>query len=462
MTFFLGRETMSASRERVHPVDEVLPAGPMFAVGLQHVLVMYAGAIAVPLIIGGALKLPKDQVAFLINADLFACGIATLIQCLGVWKFGIRLPVVMGVTFAAVGPMAAMATSGVGVTGIFGAVIGAGVFTVLVAPRFDKLVRFFPPIVAGTIIAVIGITLLRVGVTWAGGGAGNKNFGAPEYLGIAAVVLAIILLLNKFARGFVANIAVLIGLAVGFVVATAAGMVNFAGVAESDWFAVVYPFRFGTPTFDASAVVSLSIVMIVVMVESTGMFLALGEICDKKIGPAELGRGLATDGLGTIIGGVFNTFPYTSFSQNVGLVGMTGVRSRYVVAVSGAILIVFGLFPKMGAVVASIPQPVLGGAGFCMFGMVAATGIKILARVDYGPRHNLLIVAVSIALGMIPLVAPTFFVPSPHWLRPITHSGITLGAISAVGLNAFFNGARGAGKVGEELAQVAKAAGTTE
>ena len=453
---------MNATRTAVHPVDQVLPAGPMLAIGLQHVLVMYAGAIAVPLIIGGALKLPKDQIAFLINADLFACGIATLIQCLGVWKFGIRLPVIMGVTFAAVGPMAAMATSGVDITGIFGAVIGAGVFTVLVAPHFGKLVRYFPPIVTGTIIAVIGITLLRVGVTWAGGGTGNKNFGAPEYLAIVALVLAVILALNKFARGFVANIAVLLGLAAGFVAAMAAGMVNFSGVADADWFAIVYPFRFGTPTFDASAIVSLCIVMVVVMVESTGMFLALGEICERRIGPAELGRGLATDGLGTIIGGVFNTFPYTSFSQNVGLVGMTGVKSRFVVAVSGAILIAFGLFPKMGAVVASIPQPVLGGAGLCMFGMVAATGIKILARVDYGPRHNPLIVAVSIALGMIPLVAPTFFDQLPKWLGPITHSGITLAAISAVVLNAFFNGAGGTAAVGRELAEVAKSAGQSE
>src|SRR5437868_5166252 len=223
MDFFSGRETMSASRDNVHPVDEVLPAGSMFAVGLQHVLVMYAGAIAVPLIIGGAFKLPKDQVAFLINADLFACGIATLIQCLGVWKLGIRLPVVMGVTFAAVGPMAAMATSGVAITGIFGAVIGAGVFTVLVAPWFGRMVRCFPPIVTGTIIAVIGITLLRVGVTWAGGGVGNKNFGAPEYLAVVALVLALILLVNKLAKGFLANIAVLIGLAVGFAVAMMAG-----------------------------------------------------------------------------------------------------------------------------------------------------------------------------------------------------------------------------------------------
>jgi NCS2 family nucleobase:cation symporter-2 len=202
--------------------------------------------------------------------------------------------------------------------------------------------------------------------------------------------------------------------------------------------------------------------MVVVMVESTGMFLALGEICDRRIGPAELGRGLATDGLGTIIGGLFNTFPYTSFSQNVGLVGMTGVKSRFVVAVSGAILIAFGLFPKMGAVVASIPLPVLGGAGLCMFGMVAATGIKILARVDYGPRHNLLIVAVSIALGMIPLVAPTFFDQLPKWLGPITHSGITLAAISAVVLNAFFNGAGAGAAVARELADVAKSAGQSE
>lgn len=448
--------------QSIHPVDQVLPFGQMFAVGLQHVLVMYAGAIAVPLIVGGALKLPKDQLAFLINADLFACGVATLIQCLGLWKFGIRLPVIMGVTFAAVGPMVAMASSGVGITGIFGAVIAAGIFTVLVAPWFGRLVRFFPPVVTGTIIAVIGITLLRVGVGWAGGGGGAKDFGAPQNLAIVAIVLAAILLINKFFRGFVANIAVLIGLATGFAAAIAAGMVKFDGVADAEWFALVYPFRFGPPTFEIGAIVSLCIVMVVVMVESTGMFLALGELCGRKIGPADLGRGLATDGLGTIIGGIFNTFPYTSFSQNVGLVGITGVRSRYVVAVSGGILIAFGLLPKMGAVVASIPQAVLGGAGLCMFGMVAATGIRILARVDYGLRHNLLIIAVSIAVGMIPLVAPNFFtllLKDVPWLGPLVHSGITLSAVAAVLLNALYNG--GGTREGVQD-QLAKAAGDAE
>ena len=346
--------------------------------------------------------------------------------------------------------------------GDFAYAAGAGVFGIAVAPWFGRLVRFFPPIVTGTIIAIIGITLLRVGINWAGGGVGNKNFGAPEYLVTVLIVLAVILALNKYGRGFLPNIAVLIGLAVGFAWAWGNGMVRFDGVAESEWFAVVYPFRFGTPTFEPAAIVSLCIVMVVVMVESTGMFLALGEICGKKVGASELGRGLATDGLGTVIGGVFNTFPYTSFSQNVGLVGITGVRSRYVVAVSGVILLAFGLFPKMGAVVASIPQPVLGGAGLCMFGMVAATGIKILARVDYTPRHNLIIVAVSIAVGMIPLVSPNFFAQAPKWLDAITHSGITLTAVCVILLNAFYNGGGSDERAVDDLVAVAKTQGTTD
>ena len=432
---------MAEKKRSVDPVDEVLPAGRMLAVGLQHVLVMYAGAIAVPLIVGGAFKLPKDQVAFLINADLFACGIATLIQCIGIWKFGIRLPVIMGVTFAAVAPIAAMATAGVAITDVFGAVIAAGVFTVVVGPLASRLMRYFPPLVTGTIITVIGITLLRIGVNWAGGGIGARNFGDPVNLVIMLIVLATILGVNKLFDGFVASIAVLLGLIVGFAVAMALGLVDFAGVRDADWFALVYPFRFGVPTFDPAAIAALCIVMIVVMIESTGMFLALGEICGRKVGPGDIARGLATDGLGTIIGGVFNTFPYTSFSQNVGLVGVTGVKSRWVVAVAGAILIAFGLFPKMGSVVSSIPQPVLGGAGLVMFGMVAATGIRILARVDYASRHNLLIIAVSIAVGMIPVVAPTFFAQLPKWTAPLMGSGITLATLSAVLLNALFNGA---------------------
>jgi NCS2 family nucleobase:cation symporter-2 len=438
----------------------MLPWSRMLPVSLQHVLVMYAGAIAVPLIVGGALKLPPAQLAFLVNADLFSCGLATLIQCIGFWKFGIRLPVIMGVTFAAVGPMVAMANSGQGLLQIYGAVIASGVFGVLIAPGFGKLIRFFPPLVTGTVITVIGVSLLQVGVNWAGGGFGAKDFGAPQNLMIVAIVLGAILLINKLATGFLANIAVLTGLAIGYVVAVLLGLVDFTVVGKADWFALVLPFRFGLPQFEIGSIVSFCLVMIVTLVESTGMFLALGEICDRPVDHTSLVRGLRTDGLGTIIGGLFNTFPYTSFSQNVGLVGMTGIRSRWAVAVSGVILIAFGLFPKMGAVVASIPQAVLGGAGICMFGMVAATGIKILQRVDFEHRTNLLIVAVSLGLGVIPMVAPNFFHALPLWTRPFTHSGITLAALSAVLLNALFNHVGSTVEVERELAHTARDAGT--
>jgi len=445
-----------------HPVDQVLPSGQMFVVGLQHVLVMYAGAVAVPLIVGGALKLSKEDLAFLINADLFAGGLATLIQAIGFWKFGIRMPVVMGVTFVAVGPLVALANQGTELTTIFGAVIAAGIFAVLVAPFLSLLVRYFPPVVTGTVITIIGITLLRVGINWAGGGVGSASFGAPINLFLAGLVLLFILLINKYIKGFFANVAVLGGLMVGFLVAIGLGRVNFAGVGEAGWVALVMPFRFGLPTFELASIISLCLVLIVVMVESTGMFLALGEICKRPINREMLTKGLRADGLGTILGGIFNTFPYTSFSQNVGLVAVTGVRSRWVVAVSGGILILLGLLPKMGAIVASIPPAVLGGAGIAMFGMVAATGIKILSRVNFENRHNLLIVAISVGIGMIPLVSPDFFKAIPTWTEPFTRSGITLGMLSAVLLNLLFNKAGAAENVEQELVESVRAVGAAE
>jgi xanthine permease len=436
-----------------HPVDEVLPFGQMLAVGIQHVLVMYAGAIAVPLIIAGALKLPKDQVAFLISSDLFACGLVTMIQCIGVWKFGIRLPVIMGVSFAPVGPIVAMANSGLGLTGIFGATIAAGVFAVIIAPFFGRLMRFFPPIVTGTIISTIGITLFPVAITWAGGGHGAPDFGAPRNLLIVAAVLLTILVINKYARGFLSNVSVLLGMIVGFVLALAFGLVNFTGVADARWFALVYPFAFGMPTFDIAAIASLCLVMLVIMVESLGMFLALGELTGRPVIHDDAARGLRTDGLGTLIGGLFNTFPHSSFSQNIGLVGITGVRSRWVVVVSGAILLSLGLLPKLSNVIASIPVVVLGGAGLAMFGMVAATGVKILSKVNFNNKNNLLIIAISLGVGVVPLVSPTFFHQMPAWTAPLTHSGITLTAIFSIGLNAFFNRVESLEQVEHELAE---------
>jgi uric acid transporter len=471
-----------------HPVDEVLPAPKLAALGLQHVLVMYAGAVAVPLIVGRALKLSPEQVAMLISADLFCCGLVTLIQSLGATQwFGIKLPVMMGVTFASVAPMVAMANSNPGVAGaglIFGSIIGAGVVSILIAPVVSRMLRFFPPVVTGTIIAVIGISLMRVGINWifgnpfgptapsvinpehakwladvtalAGSGTApavpkglalvgtvpNPLYAQLPHIAIAGVVLVSILLIAKYARGFVANISVLLGIVIGGIIATVMGLMNFDKVAKAGWFDVVLPFEIATPIFDPILILTMSLVMVVVMIESTGMFLALGDLTDRKIDQKALTAGLRTDGLGTLIGGIFNTFPYTSFSQNVGLVGVTGVKSRFVCVAGGAILIVLGLLPKMAALVESLPTFVLGGAGLVMFGMVAATGIRILSAVDYKTnRNNLFIVAVSIGIGMIPLIAPNFKQWMPHSIHPLIESGILLASITAVALNLFFNGA---------------------
>ncbi len=429
-------------RESVHPVDEVLPLPRLIVLGLQHVMVMYAGAVAVPLIIGGALKLTKGEISLLINADLFACGLATLVQSLGIWKFGIRLPVMMGVTFASVGPMLAMGTDpSIGLLGIYGAVISAGIFGILVAPFVSRLLPLFPPVVTGTIITVIGISLMGVGINWLGGGIGNPEFGNPIFLSIGLLVLLSILLITKYVQGFLGNIAVLTGIVFGFALAAIVGRTDFTGVGDAPWVALIRPFEFGLPRFDPLAIITMCIVMVVVMIESLGMFLALSNITGKGLSEEDLTRGLRGDGIGTLIGGIFNTFPYTSFSQNVGLVGITGVRSRWVCVTGGVIMVLLGLLPKLATVVASVPPFVLGGAGLVMFGMVAATGIKVLATVDFqASRHNLYIVAIGIGVGMIPLVAGKVFSQLPRALDPLLHSGILLASVTAVLLNMFFNG----------------------
>jgi len=284
---------------------------------------------------------------------------------------------------------------------------------------------------------------MRVGVNWAAGAPAPTlpGYGDPVHLSVAAAVLILILLITKYAAGFIANVAVLLGIVAGCIVAWSIGKMGFSKVANAPWFDVIMPFSFGMPIFEPIAILTMTIVMIVVMIESTGMFLAIGEMTDRKIDQAALTRGLRTDGIGTVIGGVFNTFPYTSFSQNVGLVGVTGVKSRWVTAVGGCIMLIMGLVPKLGALVESVPLFVLGGAGIVMFGMVAATGIRILASVDYArQKNNLFIVAISIGFGLIPLVAPQFFKAMPHALAPILESGILLSAIMAVILNLYFNG----------------------
>ena len=420
-------------------VDAMPPAPRLFVLGLQHVLVMYANAIAVPLIVGGALQLPKEQIALLINADLFACGIATLIQTVGIGPFGIRLPVIMGVTAVAIQPLLAIAAMpGVGLTGIYGAVIVGGLYGLLVTPFIGRVIRFFPPVVTGTILLMIGIALTRVAVGWAGGGAGSAGFGAPGTVAVAPGVLAATLVIARFGPGFVGRIAVLLGIALGYAVTLALGWTSVEGLGAEPWLRVVLPLQFGAPTFHLVPCLILCLVVTIVFIEATGMFLALGVMTGRRVGTEDIRRGLRADALGTLIGGLLNTFPYLSCSQNVGLVGLTGVHSRWVCAAAGGIMLVLGLVPKFAYLAALIPQPVLSGAALVMFGMVAATGIRILAQVDYARAgsRDALIIAASLGIGLIPIAQPLFFRALPDALSPLVKDPILLTAIAAILLKA--------------------------
>ncbi|QKQ84237.1 purine permease [Escherichia coli O157:H7] len=450
-------------------VDRILSPGKLIILGLQHVLVMYAGAVAVPLMIGDRLGLSKEAIAMLISSDLFCCGIVTLLQCIGIGRFmGIRLPVIMSVTFAAVTPMIAIGMNpDIGLLGIFGATIAAGFITTLLAQLIGRLMPLFPPLVTGVVITSIGLSIIQVGIDWAAGGKGNPQYGNPVYLGISFAVLIFILLITRYAKGFMSNVAVLLGIVFGFLLSWMMNEVNLSGLHDASWFAIVTPMSFGMPIFDPVSILTMTAVLIIVFIESMGMFLALGEIVGRKLSSHDIIRGLRVDGVGTMIGGTFNSFPHTSFSQNVGLVSVTRVHSRWVCISSGIILILFGMVPKMAVLVASIPQFVLGGAGLVMFGMVPkmavlvasipqfvlggaglvmfgmvlATGIRILSRCNYTTnRYNLYIVAISLGVGMTPTLSHDFFSKLPAVLQPLLHSGIMLATLSAVVLNVFFNG----------------------
>ncbi|TQM45949.1 2-oxo-4-hydroxy-4-carboxy-5-ureidoimidazoline decarboxylase [Pseudonocardia cypriaca] len=435
---------------RTHPVDEVLPVGKLAVYGFQHVLAFYAGAVIVPILLAGAIGLSDRELIHLINADLFTCGIASIIQAAGFWKIGVRLPLLQGVTFTAVSPMIAIGlAAGGGTDGllvIYGAVIVAGLATFLIAPFFGRLIRFFPPVVTGSVILIIGLALLPVAALDAVGGGSDPQPGNIRHLAYALGTLAVIVAIQRLFRGFMATVAVLIGLVLGTFVAWLLGDAHFDAVSESAWVGVTTPFHFGWPQFSLAAIVSMIVVMLITAVETTGDVFATGEIVDKRVGREDVTRALRADGLATTIGGVLNSFPYTCFAENVGLVRLTQVKSRWVVVAAGGFMIVLGLLPKAGAVVAAIPHPVLGGAALAMFATVAVVGIQTLSRVDFHDHRNVVIVGTSVGLAMFVTAQPAVATAVPGWAQIVFGSGITLGSITAIVLNvAFHHVGRGRG-----------------
>lgn len=408
------------------------------SLGMQHMLAMYAGAIIVPLIVGGGLGLNQKELTYLVSIDLLMCGVATILQALSNRFFGIGLPVVLGCTFTAVGPMIAIGKQ-YGVSSIYGAIIAAGLFVVIFAKLFGKLVKLFPPVVTGSVVTVIGVTLVPAAINDMAGGVGSKDFGSLENLALAFGVLLFIIIMYRFFDGFIRSISILLGLLFGTIVAAFMGKVSLQAVGEADWFHGIQPFYFGTPTFELTPIITMILVACVGIVEATGVYFALSDICNKKIGEKELTKGYRAEGLAMVLGGIFNAFPYTTYSQNVGLVQLTGVRNRVIIYTCGGMLIALGFIPKIAAITTIIPKSVLGGAMLAMFGMVMAYGIKMLSSVDFGRQENLLIVACSVGIGLGVTVVPTLFSQLPESIGILTDNGIVLGSASAVLLNIVFN-----------------------
>lgn len=424
------------------PEDENLGLGANLAYGLQHVLTMYGGIVAVPLILGQAAGLAPAEIGLLIAASLFAGGLATLLQTLGLPFFGCQLPLVQGVSFAGVATMGAILGSqgGGGLPAVLGAVMAASLIGFLITPVFSRITKFFPPLVTGIVITTIGLTLMPVAARWVmGGNSASPEFGSMANIGLAALTFAIVLLLSKLGSASISRLSILLAMVAGTLIAWALGMADFSKVTEGPIFAFPTPFHFGMPTFHIAAILSMCIVIMVTLVETSADILAVGEIIDTKVDSKRLGNGLRADMASSILAPIFGSFTQSAFAQNVGLVAVTGVKSRYVVATGGLILVVLGLLPIMGRVIAAVPTPVLGGAGIVLFGTVAASGIRTLSKVSYKNNVNLIIVAASLGFGMIPIAAPNFYHSFPSWFETIFHSGISSAAIMAIVLNLMFN-----------------------
>lgn len=416
----------------LYKIDDKPPIGTSILLAFQHIMAAFGGIVAVPLVVGGVLGLPVTDMAYLVSCALFAAGIATFIQSRGIGPVGARVACVMGTDFTFVGPSIAVGFA-FGLPGIFGATI-LGSFIEIILSRFLKpLQRFFPPIVTGTVVMLIGLTLLPVSMDWAAGGYGAADYGSLKNISVAVAVMLVITFLNRYGKGIFSSAAVIIGLVFGYIIAYPLGMLDFTPIAEAGMVAIPTPFKYGI-TFSLAAVIPFVTAYMVTTIETVGCLMAIGEASDKELTMDEVQAGVLADGVGSFIAGFFNAGPNTSFSQNVGLIPLTKVASRFVVVISGIILIVMGIFPKFGALVAIMPNPVLGGAGIIMFGMVFAAGAKTILNVPMNNR-NLLILAISVGMGLGVTFRPEILSHLPEAIKSLFSSGISAGTITALFLN---------------------------
>ena len=418
----------------LYTVEDKPPFGLSLLLAAQHLLAALGGIIAVPLVIGNVLKLPTADTVTLVNAALLISGVVTIIQCKGLGPVGIRLPSVMGTSFTFVAAALAIGFSEYGISGILGASL-VGSLVMIIGSFFMPYIRkLFPPIVTGTVVMMIGLSLIPVAVDWfAGGQRGDANYATPENLMMASFVLIIVVTLVQWGKGIFSAAAIVIGMMAGYVVCLVMGWVSFEGVHAAQVFAIPQPLHFGL-SFPISGIIGMSIAYLVTIVESSGNFLALGNATQTEITGKHLRGGVLADGLGSALAAIMSTTPFSSFSQNIGVISLTGVASRHVVALTGVLLALAGLFPIFGALIVSIPLPVLGGAGLMMFAMIIAAGIQMLDKVARSKRNGL-IIAISIGCGLAVTTRPELLDKLPHFFKEVLGSGITVGSLLALILN---------------------------
>ena len=421
--------------------NKKLPLNQSIPLGIQHVLAMFAGNITVPIIIAGIFGQTPEQKIFLIQMALFVAGVATVIQTVGYGKIGSRLPIIQGTSFAFIPVMAPFAKVGLGA--VFTAAFIGGIFQMWIGKILKPIRHLFPPLVTGIVVLMIGVSLLKVGFMYAGGGGWLLNnkpevFGNSNHLIISFTVLIVALWANLKGKGMVSSASILIGMVAGYIVAMMMGMVNYGKIAGADWFAFPMPLQYGIE-FVPGAIILMLFMAVVTTIET------IGDISATTMGGAnreatdkELSGGIMADGLGTAFGSLFNAMPNTSYSQNAGLVAFTGVISRHVGTIAGVILILMGLFPKLGGVIAAMPESVIGGAAIIMFGLITSAGIKLVAQSEMNQR-NLLILGLSLSFGIGMSLLPQFVAHIPDFgisLKLLLTTGLIPAGMLAFVLNA--------------------------
>lgn len=432
----------STSSENLRNPDYTPPLAKAVPLGIQHVLAMFAGNVTVPIIIAGAAGLAGGDKVFLIQMAMLVAGLATLLQTIGAGPIGARLPVMQGTSFAFLPVMIPIAAAVKGTDAlavIFGATIVGGIFHFFLGTFIGRFRGILPPLVTGLVVATIGLSLLPIGVEYVGGGKFakfvTKDFGAWYHLLLGTIVIVVILGVKFMTKGMTSASAILIGLVVGYLIGIPMGLVKFSAIESAAWFAWPEPLKYGLE-FQTAAIIGMCLMAIVSAIETVGDISGITKGgAGREATDKEIAGGTLADGLGTAIGGLFGSMPNTSYSQNVGVVSLTGIMSRHVVTIGALFLVLAAFVPKVGAIVSAMPYAVLGGGAVVMFGMIAGAGMNLLSDVKMN-RRNMVIIAVSLSVGLGLKAEPGVVGIFPDWAKMMLTSGLFPVAVLSIVLNA--------------------------